>query len=345
MEHVDVEFKVRPNSLPIAIGFVVLGILLLSIFVTFMKFSTGSGLFVFAVLFSSAFILLGTWLLFTVMVKRRETPRSLSEHGVEIYRGRMVPWANVISVEQKPATYPGGNLCEQTDIRFDDGKTASVSSDWVTNFFEVNQYLVIRSHETSIDVPEVSTSRSFSARDGETPMAAKTTEVISLPLHQPPNGVADIGSIAVEFSMAQYIYVILITPGLIIFGIYVLSILYQPSTKITGGTYFLLLSIPIVFIILGAAFPFIMRHGRKKVARSFSEQGVELWNGTVVDWSEVLVIAGGCQFISSGNGGGSSYRKLDIRFRDGSSVYVSGYWATNFIELESYLARMPQYSP
>ncbi len=98
-------------------------------------------------------------------------------------------------------------------------------------------------------------------------------------------------------------------------------------------------------MILGVAFPFIMRQGRKKVARSFSAQGVELWDESFVRWKDVSSISGGTEFISTGTGGGTRYRKLDIKFRDGGGVYVSGYWASNFNELENYLAQMPQYAP
>jgi hypothetical protein len=346
MEHVEVEFQLRPNSLLIAIGFVVVGLVLLSIFIVFKGPGTGGGSFLFGVLFSSAFILLGIWLFFTLIVKRRETPRSLSEQGVEIYGGTMISWANVSAIEQKPPTYPSGNLYEQTDIKFDNGRTATISSDWVTNFFEVNEFLVKKSHGAGIKGLEVSSTRSFTSHGGEPAITASTgREVTSPVLQQPQKGVAEMGSIAVEFSMAQYIYVILFTPGSIIFGVYLLSLFLQPSSKISGWTLYVLLLVAIVFIILGIAFPFMMRQGRKKVARSFSAQGVELWDGSVVPWNEVSVIAGGTEFIGTGNGGGSRYRKLDIKFRDGRGVYVSGYWTSNFSELENYLAQMPQYSP
>ena len=343
MGRVDIQFQLKPNTLPIAIGFVVLGLVLLSVFFTFKRPSTGGGVLLYEVLFSSAFIFLGIWLLFGLMVKRRETPRSLSEQGVEIYGGRMLPWANVSAIEQRPPTYPSGNLLEQTDIKFDNGRTASVSSDWVTNFFEVNEFLVKKSQEAGIEVPEVSPTR-LSVRGGESTITASTTGEATSPV-PPQKGAAEADSIAVELSMAQDIYVFLITPGLIIFGLYMLSRVREAPSKLGGWFTFIIVSIGVVFILLGIAFPFMMRRGRRKVARSFSAQGVELWNGTVVPWKDVNVIAGGSEFIGTGKGGGVSYRKLDIKFRDGSGVYVSGYWASNFSELENYLAQMPQYVP
>ena len=344
MERVDIQFQQKPNALPIAIGFVVLGLVSLSLFIAFKRTGTGGGTLLLGLLFSSAFILLGIWFLFTLIAKRRETPRSLSEQGVEIYGGRMVPWADVSAIEQRPPTYPSGNLLEQTDIKFDNGRTVSVSSDWVTNFFEVNEFLVKKSYE-GIDVPEVS-KRSSSVRGGESSITASTTPEVTLPVfQQQQKGVAEMGSIVVELSMAQDIYVFLFTPGLIIFGIYMLSLVREAPSKLGGWITFIIVLIGIVFILLGIAFPFMMRRGRRKVARSFSEQGVELWNGAVIPWKEVNVIAGGSQFISTGKGGGATYRKLDIKFRDGSGVYVSGYWASNFSELENYLAQMPQYVP
>src|SRR4029077_13790919 len=126
----------------------------------------------------------------------------------------------------------------------------------------------------------------------------------------------EIGSIAVELSMAQDVYVFLITPGLIIFVLYMLSLIRNAPSKLGGWVTFIIVLIGVVFILLGIAFPFMMRRGRRKVARSFSAQGVELWNGTIVPWEDVNVIAGGSEFISTGKGGGANYRKLDIKFRD-----------------------------
>jgi len=345
MGQVDVEFQLRPNALPMAGGFVVFGLVLLYVFFMFRRPTTGGGTFFLVALFSSAFILLGIWLLFSLIVKRRGTPRSLSEQGIELYGGKMLPWANVTAIEQRPPTYPSGNLYEQTDIKFENGRTASVSSDWVANFFEVNEILVKKSLELGIKGSDVSPTRSRSVLVAEPAITSSTSREVTSPGLPQQVGVAEMGSIAVEFSMAQYIYVALITPGSIIFGIYLLSLFLGPSIKIAGWTFYLLLLIPLVFIILGVAFPFMMRQGRKKIARSFSAQGVELWNGTVIPWKDVNVIAGGSEFIGTGKGGGISYRKLDIRFRDGSGVYVSGYWTSNFSELENYLAQMPQYSP
>ena len=341
MERVDIQFQLKPNALPIAIGFVVLGLVSLSLFIAFKRPGTGGGTLLLGLLFSSAFILLGIWLLFGLMAKRRETPRSLSEQGVEIYSGTMVPWANVSAIEQRPPTYPSGNLLEQTDIKFDNGRTASVSSDWVINFFEVDEFLIKKSQEAGLEAPEVSPARSSPVEGRE---SALTGGEATSPV-PPLKGVAEIGRIAVELSMAQDIYVFLFTPGLIIFGLYMLSLVREAPSKLGGWITFIIVLIGIVFILLGIAFPFMMRRGRRKVARSFSEQGVELWNGAVIPWKEVNVIAGGSQFISTGKGGGATYRKLDIKFRDGSGVYVSGYWASNFSDLENYLAQMPQYVP
>ena len=345
-EQVVVEYAAKPNSLPIAIGFVVLGIVLLFTFFALKRPATGIGLTLFAVIFSVAFIALGIWLLFSLVAQRRDTPRSLSSQGVEIGGGTIVPWANVAAIEQRPPIYPNGNLTEQTDINFRDGKTMSVSSDRVSNFFAVNEYLVNKSREagigTSVGSPAAANSAGAVADPTPILAAGDLPERLS---HEPKKAVSEMGSIAVEFSMAQTIYVLLITPGCFIFAAYIFSVLFEPSTKITGWTFYLVLSVPIIFIILGIAFPFLMRLGRRKVARSFSAQGVELWNRTVVPWNEVTAIAGGTQFISTGNGGGSKYRKLDIKFRDGRDVYVSGYWASNFGDLENYLAQMPQYSP
>jgi len=346
MGRVDVEFQLRPNALPIAVGLVILGLVLLSIFFMFKGGTTGGGPSLFGLLFPSAFILLGIWFLFGLIVKRRETPRSLSEQGVEIYGGTIIPWADVSAIEQKPPTYPSGNLYEQTDIKFDNGRTVSVSSDWVANFFEVSEFLVKKSHEAGIEIPEVSPKRSSSVHSGESVITASTTpEVISPVLQQPEKGVAEMGSIAVELSMAQDIYVFLFTPGLIIFGLYMLSFLRNAPPKLGGWSITIMVSIGVVFILLGIAFPFMMRRGRRKVARSFSAEGVKIWNGTVIPWKDVNVIAGGSEFIGTGKGGGVSYRKLDIQFRDGTGVYVSGYWVSNFSELENYLAQMPQYVP
>jgi hypothetical protein len=336
IDRVDVEFMVRPNGLPIAIGCVVLGIVLLSVFLGFK--GRPSGMSWLALVFASIPLLVGLWFVFDILLERRAVPRSLSADGVELRNGETVPWANVSLIEQKPPTYPNGGLLERTDIKFDNGKTASVSSDWVENFFQVNEYLVKKTHDAGLGIPAVSPARSVSVTIGESPMAA------SAPL-QRQNNVPEKDRIDVEFSMAQYIYVALFTPGLILFGIYLFSLVLQPSTKITGWTFYLMLLIPVAFMILGVAFPFMMRRGRRKVARSFSARGVELWNGTVIPWQEVNAITGGSQFISTGRGGGTTYRKLDIKFRDGGGVYVSGYWASNFGELENYLARLPQYSP
>lgn len=344
-EHVDIEFMTRPNSLPIAIGSVVLGIVLLSTFFALKRPTTGIGLTLIGVIFSSAFIVLGMWFLYSVVVRRRETPRSLSSEGVEIGGGTIVPWANVTSVEQRPPVYPNGNLTEQTDIKFQNGKIASLSSDWVSNFFEVNEYLIRKSREAGIETPVGSPATANLPHEDQSPRSTVPGEVVPRPQLGQVKGVSEMGSITVEFSMAQTIYVLIITPGCIIFAAYLFSVLFEPSSKLTGWTFYLVLLVPIVFIILGIAFPFLMRLGRRKVARSFSAQGVELWNRTVVPWNEVTVIAGGTQFISTGNGGGSKYRKLDIKFRDGSDVYVSGYWASNFSDVENYLAQMPQYSP
>jgi hypothetical protein len=334
-ERVDVEFMVRPNGLSIAIGCVVLGIVLLSVFFGFK--GRPSGMSWLALVFASIPLLLGLWFVFDILLKRKAVPRSLSAQGVELRNGTMVPWASVTLIEQKPPTYPNGSVLERTDIRFDSGKTASVSSDWVANFFQVNEYLVSKAREAGLGIP-AAPARSVSMAAIESPVT------VSAPTLQ-QKSVTEIDRIDVEFSMAQYIYVLLITPGLILFGIYLLTLVLQPSTKVTGWTFYLLLLIPIVFMILGVAFPFMMRRGRRQVARSFSTQGVELWNGTVVPWQEVNSITGGNQFISTGRGGGTSYRKLDIKFHDGRGVYVSGYWASNFSELETYLARLPQYSP
>ena len=345
MDRVDIQFQLKPNALLIAIGFVVVGLVLLSVFFTFNRPSTGGGTLLFEVLFSSAFIFLGIWLLYGLIVKRRETPRSLSEQGVEIYGGTMVPWANVSAIEQKPPTYPSGNLLEQTDIKFDNGRTSSVSSDWVTNFFEVNEFLVKKSQEAGIEVPEASAWQSTAVHSVESAINASTTPEVASPVLQPQKGVAEMGSIAVELSMAQDIYVFLFTPGSIIFGLYMLSFLRNAPPKLGGWFIIVMVLIGVVFILLGIAFPFMMRRGRRKVARSFSGEGVKIWNGTVIPWKDVNVIAGGSEFIGTGKGGGVSYRKLDIQFRDGTGVYVSGYWVSNFSELENYLAQMPQYVP
>ena len=97
-------------------------------------------------------------------------------------------------------------------------------------------------------------------------------------------------------------------------------------------------AVGILFMLLGIAFPFMMRYGRRQVARSFSAEGVGLSNGKIIPWTQVNSIAAGQQTINR-----SSFRKLDITFRDNSSVYVSSYWVVNFEEIEGYLAQMPQY--
>ncbi len=79
------------------------------------------------------------------LVKQGDSSISIGA-GDEIYGGTTVPWANVWNTRNACDIYEG-DLCEETEIRFDNGETASVSSDWVTNFFEVNEYLVKTSHK------------------------------------------------------------------------------------------------------------------------------------------------------------------------------------------------------
>jgi len=141
-----------------------------------------------------------------------------------------------------------------------------------------------------------------------------------------------------EFSNVQLFYVILFTPGLFVFGLYILNFLRKPMPKADFSTTLLIGTVGILFMLLGIAFPFLMRLGRRKVARSFSAEGVGLGNGKIIPWTQVNSIAAGHQTINR-----SSFRKLDITFRDNSSVYVSSYWVVNFEEIEGYLAQMPQY--
>ena len=155
-----------------------------------------------------------------------------------------------------------------------------------------------------------------------------------------PESVFERFVVEAEFSKAQSFYVILFTPGLFFFGIYILSFLLEPLPKADFWTTLIIAAVGIVFMLLGIAFPFLMRLGRRKVARSFSAEGVELWNGKIIPWTQVNSIAGGYQNINR-----SSFRKLDITFRDNSSVYVSTYWVVNFEEIEEFLAQMPQYCP
>jgi hypothetical protein len=143
-----------------------------------------------------------------------------------------------------------------------------------------------------------------------------------------------------EFSKVQLFYVILFTPGLFFFGLYILSFLIKPMPKSDFWTTLIIAAVGILFVLLGIAFPFLMRLGRRKVARSFSAEGVEIWNGKIIPWTQVNSIAAGYQNIND-----SSFRKLDITFRDNSSVYVSSYWVVNFEEIEEYLVQMPQYCP
>lgn len=141
-----------------------------------------------------------------------------------------------------------------------------------------------------------------------------------------------------EFSKIQLFYALLFTPGLFFFGLYILSFLRVPSPKIDSSTTLIIGSIGVLFMLLGIAFPFMMWFGRRKVARAFSAEGVKIWNGKIVPWTQVNVIAAGHENINR-----SSFRKLDITFRDSSSAYVSSYWLANFDEIEEHLARMPQY--
>ena len=141
-----------------------------------------------------------------------------------------------------------------------------------------------------------------------------------------------------EFSRVQLFYVILFTPGLFFFGLYILSFLRKPMPKPDFSIPLTIGAVGVLFMLLGIAFPFLMRFGRRKVARSFSAEGVELGNGKIVPWTQVNSIAAGHETINR-----SSFRKLDITFRDNSSTYVSSYWLVNFEEIEEYLAQMPQY--
>jgi len=141
-----------------------------------------------------------------------------------------------------------------------------------------------------------------------------------------------------EFSKVQLFYIILFTPGLFFFGLYILNFLRKPMPKSDFSITSIIAAVGILFMLLGIAFPFMMRLGQRKVARSFSAEGVKLWNGKIIPWTEVNSIAAGHQTINR-----SSFRKLDITFRDNKSVYVSSYWVVNFEEIEKYLAQMPQY--
>jgi hypothetical protein len=141
-----------------------------------------------------------------------------------------------------------------------------------------------------------------------------------------------------KFSIVQLFYVILFTPGLFFFGLYILNFLRKPMPKADFSTTLLLASVGILVMLLGIAFPFLMRLGRRKVARSFSAEGVKIWSGKIIPWTEVNSITSGHETINR-----SSFRKLDITFRDNRSVYVSSYWVANFEEIEGYLVQMPQY--
>jgi hypothetical protein len=141
-----------------------------------------------------------------------------------------------------------------------------------------------------------------------------------------------------EFSIIQSFYVILFTPGLFFFGLYILNFLRKPMPKADASIPLIIGAVGILFMLLGIAFPFMMRYGRRQVARSFSAEGVGLSNGKIIPWTQVNSIAAGQQTINR-----SSFRKLDITFRDNSSAYVSSYWVVNFEEIEGYLAQMPQY--
>ena len=153
-----------------------------------------------------------------------------------------------------------------------------------------------------------------------------------------PESVFEGFMVVAEFSKVQSFYVILFTPGLVFFGLYVLSFLLEPMPRADFSITLIIAAVGIVFVLLGIAFPFLMRLGRRKVARSFSAEGVGLGNGKVIPWTQVNSIAAGHQTIND-----SSFRKMDITFRDNSSVYVSSYWIVNFEEIEEYLVRMPQY--
>jgi hypothetical protein len=153
-----------------------------------------------------------------------------------------------------------------------------------------------------------------------------------------PESVFEGSVVKAEFSDVQLFYVILFTPGLFFFGLYILSFLQKPMPKSDFSTTLIIAAVGILFMLLGIAFPFLMRLGRRKVARSFSAEGVGLGNGKIIPWAQVNSIVAGNQTINR-----SSFRKLDITFRDNSSVYVSSYWLVNFEEIEKYLAQMPQY--
>jgi hypothetical protein len=153
-----------------------------------------------------------------------------------------------------------------------------------------------------------------------------------------PESVFEGSVVKAEFSIVQLFYVILFTPGLFFFGLYILSFLLKPMPKPDLSIPLTIAAVGVLFMLLGIAFPFLMRLGRRKVARSFSAEGVGLGNGKIIPWTQVNSIAAGHQTINR-----SSFMKLDITFRDNSSVYVSSYWVVNFEEIEKYLAQMPQY--
>ena len=160
----------------------------------------------------------------------------------------------------------------------------------------------------------------------------------SSPVIKQPESVFEGSVVKAEFSNVQSFYVILFTPGLFFFGLYILNFLRKPMPKADFSTTLIIAAVGILFMLLGIAFPFLMRLGRRKVARAFSAEGVKLWNGKIIPWTQVNSIAAGHQTINR-----SSFRKLDITFRDNSSVYVSSYWVVNFEEIERYLVQMPQY--
>ena len=72
-----------------------------------------------------------------------------------------------------------------------------------------------------------------------------------------------------EFSIVQSFYVILFTPGLFFFGLYILNFLRKPMSKPDFSTTLIIASVGIVVMLLCIAFPFMMRYGRRQVARSF----------------------------------------------------------------------------
>ena len=74
-----------------------------------------------------------------------------------------------------------------------------------------------------------------------------------------------------EFSDVQLFYVILFTPGLFFFGLYILSFLQKPMPKADFSTTLIIAAVGILFMLLGIAFPFLMQLGRRKVARPRSE--------------------------------------------------------------------------